>query len=147
MAHRSRRALFGASLGVLWFVAGHAFAQTTPVAPTQSSATPETDIVVTARRLDAARAAIQPDIGASTYTISKEAIAAMPGGDNTELNQVILQSPGVSQDSFGQLHIRDDHNNIQFRLNGVILPEGISVFGQSLSPRLIESDELITGGG
>jgi outer membrane receptor for ferrienterochelin and colicins len=145
MTKRSRHALFGASLGVLSAIAGHAMAQATSDSPAPTSAASVPDIVVTAKRLDAARASIQPDIGASTYTISKDAIAAMPGGDNTELNQVILQSPGVSQDSFGQLHIRDDHNNIQFRLNGVILPEGISVFGQSLSPRIIQSEELITG--
>ena len=145
MTHRSRRALFGASLAVLSFGTGHALAQTASDAPAPTTVPSVPDIVVTAKRLDAARASIQPDIGASTYTISKDAIAAMPGGDNTELNQVILQSPGVSQDSFGQLHVRDDHNNIQFRLNGVILPEGISVFGQSLSPRIIQSEELITG--
>ena len=34
---------------------------------------------------------------------------------------------------------------IQYRLNGIILPEGISVFGQTLSPRLISSLKLITG--
>jgi outer membrane receptor for ferrienterochelin and colicins len=51
----------------------------------------------------------------------------------------------VVQDGFGQLHIRDDHNNIQYRLNGVILPEGISVFGQTLSPRLVGKLDLLTG--
>ena len=119
--------------------------QTPPIDPAAASSSATTDIVVTARRLDAARASIQPDIGASTYTITSDAIQAIPGGDNTQLNQVVLQMPGVSQDSFGQLHVRDDHNNIQFRLNGVILPEGISVFGQSLSPRIIDKVELITG--
>jgi outer membrane receptor for ferrienterochelin and colicins len=51
----------------------------------------------------------------------------------------------VVQDSFGQLHVRGDHNGLQYRLNGVILPEGISVFSQTLSPRLISSLSLITG--
>jgi hypothetical protein len=51
----------------------------------------------------------------------------------------------VVQDSFGQLHVRGDHNDLQYRLNGVILPEGISVFSQTLSPRLISSLSLITG--
>ena len=145
MASGSRRALFGASLSVLTLVATRAFAQDAAAPPPTTAATAAADIVVTAQRLNAARESIQPDIGASTYTITKEAIEAIPGGDNTQLNQVILQSPGVSQDSFGQLHVRDDHNNIQFRLNGVILPEGISVFGQTLSPRIIEKEELITG--
>ena len=116
--------------------------------PAKTSAKPAAapqEIVVTARRLDAARESIQPDIGASTYSITKEAIEAIPGGDNAQLNSVILQAPGVSQDSFGQLHVRDDHGNLQYRLNGVILPEGISVFGQTLSPRILEKMELITG--
>jgi outer membrane receptor protein involved in Fe transport len=51
----------------------------------------------------------------------------------------------VAQDSFGQLHVRGEHNGLQYRLNGIILPEGISVFGQTLDPRLAESVRLITG--
>jgi len=57
----------------------------------------------------------------------------------------MLQVPDAAQDSFGQLHIRGDHNGLQFRLNGVILPDGISVFGQTLPPRMIASMKLITG--
>jgi outer membrane receptor for ferrienterochelin and colicins len=103
------------------------------------------DIVVTARRLSAARASIQPQVGASTYTFNAQAIDILPGGANAPLNQVVLQAPGVVQDSFGQLHIRGEHNNLQYRLNGVILPDGLSVFSQALSPRLAGSVELITG--
>jgi outer membrane receptor protein involved in Fe transport len=106
---------------------------------------PMENVTVTARRLNEARASIQTQTGASTYTIDSQTIQAMPGGDNTLLNQVILQAPGVAQDSFGQLHVRGEHNGLQYRLNGIILPEGISVFGQSLDPRLIQSMQLITG--
>ena len=102
-------------------------------------------VVVTAQLLNDKRAGIQTQTGASTYTIDDAAIAATPGGDNTLLNQVIMQAPDVAQDSFGQFHVRGDHNDLQYRLNGIILPEGISVFGQSLSPRLISSLQLITG--
>lgn len=59
------------------------------------------EIVVTAQRLNEARASIQPQLGASVYTIDAKAIEAMPGGDDVALNQVVLQSPGVAQDSFG----------------------------------------------
>ena len=38
------------------------------------------EVVVTARRLDAARASIEPSLGASTYTINAATIAAQPGG-------------------------------------------------------------------
>jgi hypothetical protein len=102
-------------------------------------------IVVMAQHLNDARNGIQTQTGASTYVIDEAAIAAAPGGDNSQLNQVVMQAPDVAQDSFGQFHVRGEHNGLQYRLNGIILPEGISVFGQSLDPRLISSLTLITG--
>ena len=102
-------------------------------------------VIVTARRLNEERSTIETQTGASTYTIDSNAIAAAPGGENAQLNQVLLQAPDVVQDSFGQLHVRADHNDLQYRLNGIILPEGISVFSQTLSPRLVSSLSLITG--
>ena len=115
-----------------------------PSNPTRAGDT-VSEIVVTARRLNAARAQIQPQIGASVYTVTAQAIQTMPGGDNAQLSQVVLQSPGVAQDSFGQLHVRGEHNGLQFRLDGVILPEGLSVFSQALNPRLAQQVQLITG--
>ena len=103
------------------------------------------EIVARAKRLNQARLGIQTQTGATTYTFDAAAIAAMPGGDNVPLNQVVLQAPEVAQDSFGQFHIRGEHNGLQYRLNGVILPEGISVFGQTLDPRFISSLTLVTG--
>ncbi len=103
------------------------------------------EIQVTAQRLNDARSTIETQTGASTYTIDSDAILAMPGGENAQLNQVLLQAPDVVQDSFGQIHVRADHNDLQYRLNGIILPEGISVFSQTLSPWLISSLKLITG--
>ncbi|MGH8179996.1 MAG: TonB-dependent receptor, partial [Steroidobacteraceae bacterium] len=122
-----------------------ASAQTAAGDSASPAASPLQTVVVSAIRLDAARAGIQTQTGASTYTINAQAILAAPGGDNVQLNQVILQAPDVAQDSFGQMHIRGEHNGLQYRLNGIILPEGIAVFGQTLDPRLIESMKLITG--
>jgi outer membrane receptor protein involved in Fe transport len=106
---------------------------------------PVETVVVTAQRLANARNGIQTQTGASTYTITSKDIDIEPGGQNTLLNQVILQAPGAAQDSFGQLHIRGEHNGLQYRLNGIIIPEGISVFGQTLDPRLADSVKLIDG--
>jgi outer membrane receptor protein involved in Fe transport len=103
------------------------------------------DVVISAQKLNEARASIQTQTGASTYTIDSTAIQSIPGGSNVQLNQVILQAPDVAQDSFGQLHIRGEHNGLQYRLNGIILPEGISVFSQTLDPRLVDSAQLIMG--
>jgi outer membrane receptor for ferrienterochelin and colicins len=120
--------------------AGAAYAQ---VADEAGAAMPT--ITVTAQHLNEERSRIDTQTGASTYSFSADAIQSAPGGDNVQLNQVMLQIPDAAQDSFGQLHIRGDHNGLQFRLNGVILPDGISVFGQTLPPRMISSLQLITG--
>ena len=103
------------------------------------------EIVVIAQHLNEARNGIQTQTGASTYVINEAAINAAPGGDNSLLNQVVMQAPDVAQDSFGQFHVRGEHNGLQYRLNGIILPEGISVFGQSLDPKLVSSLTLVTG--
>ena len=132
--------LSGASALALALSAGSAQAQS-PASPSGQVS----EVVVTASRLNAARDSIQPQVGASTYAFSARQIEALPGGDSQPLQQVVLQAPGVSQDSFGQLHVRDDHNGLQYRLNGVILPEGLSVFGQAISTRLADSVTLITG--
>src|SRR6202165_4516261 len=117
-----------------------AFAQ---VADQASASLPT--IVVTAQHLNQERSRIDTQTGASTYTIDSNTIQSTPGGDNVLLNQVMLQVPDAAQDSFGQLHIRGDHNGLQYRLNGIILPDGISVFGQTLPPRLISSMQLVMG--
>lgn len=103
------------------------------------------DLKITEQRLTEARSEIEPRIGATTYTINQTAIQDQPGDPNIPLNQTLLQAPDVSQDSFGQIHLRNDHANIQYRIDGVILPEGISFFGQSLSSRFASSIDLITG--
>jgi outer membrane receptor protein involved in Fe transport len=103
------------------------------------------DVTVTAKRLDEARNSISPRVGASVYQISREAIESAPQGDDAPLNQVLLQAPGVAQDSYGQLHVRGDHANLQYRINGVLLPEGISGFGQTLDSRIADSADLLTG--
>jgi outer membrane cobalamin receptor len=132
-------------------LSGPAAAQTAdPQAAAPPAASPDTsgmsmDIDVVSKRLDAARQQIQPSLGATTYSFSPGALSNIPQGDNTPLNQVLLQAPGVAQDSFGQIHLRGEHANVQFRLNGVELPEGLSVFGQVLEERFARSLSLITG--
>lgn len=58
---------------------------------------------------------------------------------------MLLQAPGVVQDSYGGVHVRGDHANLQYRLNGVLLPESISGFGQTLDARTIKSIRLMDG--
>ncbi len=102
-------------------------------------------MAVVAQRLNKARNGLSPETGGSVYRFSEKAIQALPQGNNTPLNQVLLQAPGVVQDSFGQLHVRGDHANLQYRVNGIQLPEGITGFGQVLSPRFANGISLLTG--
>ncbi|RKP44177.1 TonB-dependent receptor [Trinickia fusca] len=102
-------------------------------------------VTVQAQRLDRARNGLSPDVGSSVYRFSQTDIDALPQGADTPLNQVLLQAPGVANDSFGQLHVRGEHANLQYRLNGIIIPEPISGFGQSLDTRIIDQVDLVTG--
>jgi outer membrane receptor protein involved in Fe transport len=102
-------------------------------------------IEVISEELEAARLQIQPSLGASTYYFGSEALQTIPQGENAPLNQVLLQFPAVAQDSFGQMHVRGEHANVQFRINGVQLPEGLSVFGQALETRIARNVSLLTG--
>jgi len=98
--------------------------------------------------LDRARENLQPKIGASTYTMSREAIESLPQGDNTPVDKVILQMPGVSYDSAASnpnFHVRNEYANTQTRINGILLPEGVSGLGPILESSFVGSLTLLTG--
>lgn len=95
--------------------------------------------------LDRARNSLSPDTGSSQYVIDQKAITQLPLGASTPINQVLLQAPGVVQDSSGGLHVRGDHANLQYRINGVVIPESISGFGQALDARTIKNVKLLDG--
>jgi outer membrane receptor protein involved in Fe transport len=96
-------------------------------------------------QLNEARAVIVTEIGASAYSIDSVAIQNEAQGNNASFNQVLLRAPGVAEDSLGQLHVRGEHANLQYRINDVLLPEGITGFGSELDPRFVKNMQLITG--
>lgn len=103
-------------------------------------------LAVTARRIDVARNGLNPATGGSVYHFSEKAIAQLPQGANTQMTGVLLQAPSVAQDSYGQVHIRGEHGDLQYRVNGIQLPAGISTsFAQSLSPRFARNISLLEG--
>lgn len=102
-------------------------------------------IEVQSKRLNVARDTLNPETGTSSYRFDTQAIAALPQGENTSLQNLILQAPGVAKDSFGQLHVRGDHNDLQYRINGIIVPEFISGFGDALGTRFINKVDFLTG--
>jgi outer membrane receptor protein involved in Fe transport len=126
--------------------------QTNTPAGQTTAATGQTNVtklgtVTVVGKLDVARNQILPDLGATVYSISKEQIQVLPAGENAPFNEVLLRAPGVAQDSAvnGDLHLRGEHANIQYRVNDVLLPEGITGFGLELGTRFVDSAHLITG--
>jgi outer membrane receptor protein involved in Fe transport len=120
-------------------------AQSAEVATSPTASAPVDEIIVTAKRLDEARDAILPSLGASKYTFDRQAIVAQPQGQDRSLINLLIQAPGVTQDSYGQVHVRNEHGLVQYRINGVIVPESITGFGQTVDVRLADSVSLLTG--
>jgi outer membrane receptor protein involved in Fe transport len=117
-----------------------------PVTP-PPQATPEKRVAGANEKFDEARRALIAPAGANSYQLTREALEALPQGANTPLDKALLQVPGVSQDSAtsGDLHVRNEHANLQYRINGVMLPDGVGAFGQIIDTGIVGSLALITG--
>lgn len=100
---------------------------------------------ITAKKLDKSRNNLSPKTGGSAYSFSQEGINNLPQGQTTPLSQVLMRAPGVTQNSFGQIHIRGDHSNVQYRINDVMIPQGISGFGNGFDTHFAESVDLLRG--
>jgi outer membrane receptor protein involved in Fe transport len=130
-------------------------AKTTPAAPTAPApptgpagpVAPTNVATVRNNVFDQARSNIYTTIGTTSDTINHDIIESLPQGINQTVEKVLLQAPGVSQDSAasGLLHVRNDHANVQFRINGVMLPDGVTGFGSVLESGFIGSMSLVTG--
>ena len=100
---------------------------------------------VVSSRLSKARSDLSPKTGSSSTSFSQQDIDNLPQGQASNLASVLLRAKGVTQDSYSQLHIRGDHSNLQYRINDVIIPEGINGFGTTLDARFAETIDLHTG--
>jgi hypothetical protein len=107
-------------------------------------------VAIVTQRLNQARNDLSPETGSSVYRFDQQAIERLPQGEDTPLRQVLIQAPGVSQDTYGQaqeqIHIHGENGGgIQYRINGIFLPEAVSSFGEIMSPRFVHSVDLLTG--
>jgi hypothetical protein len=128
----------------------HELASTPTTAPSAPALAPtpvggQLAKVVVTSDLDLARDQIAPSLGATTYTEGPDQIETLPEGDNATFQQVLLRTPGVVMDSFGDEHVRGEHANTTYRVDGVLLPQPIYTFGQELDTHMIESVTLIDG--
>ena len=99
------------------------------------------------KALDDARNSLLTQVGTSAYSLNQQTLEGMPEGTNAPVSKVLLQAPGVTQDlvASGQVHVRNEHANLQYRINGVILPDGVAGFSQVLDTAFIGNLSLVTG--
>ncbi len=124
-------------------------AATTVPSPTPSAspaaAAEAQRIIIQSQELDISREDIVPNLGATRYTVGPDRLDSQAQGENSPFNQALLRFPAVAQDSFGQLHVRGEHANLQYRIDDVLLPESIPGFGQELQTRFADNISLVTG--
>ncbi len=115
-----------------------------PGAPTAAQAALDQKM----KAMDQSRENLLPKLGATSSTINRETIETAPQGDNSSIDKVILQFPGVSYDSAvsnPNFHVRNEYANVQYRINGIVLPEGVSGLGPVIDTNFVGSMSLLTG--
>ena len=83
---------------------------------------------------------LMPKLGATSYSMDYQTLTALPQGTATPIDKVLLQAPGVSYDSAvsnPDFHIRNEYANVQYRINGILLPDGVSGLGPVLETGFI----------
>lgn len=118
----------------------------TEVSVAQKSQLPvkEITIRITATRLAPNRA---PASTSATIRDSAELKKFGGGGGGNDSKQLTKGQAGVAEDSAGQAHVRGEHSEIAFVVDGVPLPDTLSGRqGSIVVTSTIQSLEMITGG-
>ncbi len=119
-----------------------------PLTPEQVQAQANQEVVQRTQNLDQRRdGVVLTKTGTSNYELNAGDIQQIPQANAIQLSDLILQFPGVTQDSTsaGDFHVRNEHGNVQYRVNGILLPDGVSGFSQILESSFIGGMRLITG--
>ncbi|HSF69079.1 MAG TPA: TonB-dependent receptor [Nitrospira sp.] len=90
---------------------------------------------------------IQYRASSETYQLSRKEIEALPRGNNNDVYDVLLTVPSVVYGSLKQTHVRQDHANQQFRIDGIPIPDTVTgAFADIVPPRAWERADIILGG-
>jgi len=91
--------------------------------------------------------AIQYKASSETYQLNRKEIEVLPKGNNSDVYEVLLTVPSVAYGGLKQTHIRQDHGNQQFRIDGIPIPDTVSgSFADIVPPRAWERADIILGG-
>jgi hypothetical protein len=106
-------------------------------APPVPAAPPVNPVTATTNTLNQGLNTIYRPIGTISTTLSHDTIQALPGGDNQTVEKILLQTPGVTQDSAasGSFHVRNEHANVQVRINGSCCRTVLPALARFSTPR------------
>lgn len=91
--------------------------------------------------------AIQYKASSETYQLSRKDIETLPRGNNNDVHDVLMTVPSVVYGGLKQTHIRQDHANQQFRIDGIPIPDTVTgAFADIVPPRAWERADIILGG-
>ncbi|HKR81293.1 MAG TPA: TonB-dependent receptor [Nitrospira sp.] len=91
--------------------------------------------------------AIQYKASSETYQLSRKDIEILPRGNNNDVHDVLMTVPSVVYGGLKQTHIRQDHANQQFRIDGIPIPDTVTgAFADIVPPRAWERADIILGG-
>lgn len=91
--------------------------------------------------------AIQYKASSQTYQLSRKDVEILPRGNNNDVSDVLLTVPSVVYGALRQTHIRQDHANQQFRIDGIPIPDTVTgAFADIVPPRAWERGDIILGG-
>jgi outer membrane receptor protein involved in Fe transport len=118
----------------------------TPTPASSSEMTSTTDssielspVIVTGRISDTPGVKLDLSAGTSTYTITQQQIETIAQGENTSFNQILAHAPGVSDDTYGAIHFRNEDPYYRYYINGTLLPSGINGFSQDIDTRFVQA--------
>ncbi|WP_187299242.1 TonB-dependent receptor [Nitrospira moscoviensis] len=90
---------------------------------------------------------LQYRASSSTYGVSRKDVELLPRGNNVNLEDVLVTIPSAVYGALRQVHIRQDHANLQFRIDGVPIPDTVSsTFTDVITPRAWERADILLGG-
>jgi len=90
---------------------------------------------------------LQYKSSSETYALSRKDIESLPRGNNQDVADLLYTLPSAAQNNFRQIHLHQEHGGLQFRIDGVPIPDTISsVFTDVISPRSWERADIQVGG-
>jgi hypothetical protein len=97
-------------------------------------------------RVTGKRTLIHPEKIGSETNLDHRFIQEYKSGN--DLKQLLESTPGVMNDSYGNIITRGEHNAVNYVVDGVVIPEAAGVLQQTqpVSPRSLQSAQIDIGG-